>query len=238
MGKADSVCSIELPEPPPEPAIEWCDVQLSPSDEKSAPFPMAALERVAQCPPVFGATPKNPMPQTSPPELAGTLSGRTLYNALLISSSIVDATLPQRKQGAVGPALYTQPLGAITVTGLLEPSLAGSSGLVNAFTAILAEDRVVPHKPFMGALCSGSEPVKSMVILLPLTVTITLIFIGLSRSMPLLSMKSSAVQVPSDIFSIASLVRGSLWSYISLTHASIVSTPYFFNSSATCFSPK
>src|SRR4030042_2443526 len=127
---------------------------------------MAALERVAQCLPVFGSTPKNPKPQTSPPELAGTLSGRTLYSALLISSSIVDATLPHKNVGAAGPALYTQPLGAITVTGLLEPSLAGSSGLVNAFTAILAADKVVTHKPFMGALCSGSEPVKSIVILL------------------------------------------------------------------------
>src|SRR4030042_2048968 len=105
MGKADSVCSIELPEPPPEPAIEWCDVQLSPSDEKSAPFPMAALERVAQCLPVLESTPKNPIPQTSPPELAGTLSGRALYIALLISSSIVEATLPHKKHGAVGPAL-------------------------------------------------------------------------------------------------------------------------------------
>src|SRR4030043_46786 len=100
MGKVDSVNSRDPPEPPPEPAIEWCEVQLSPSDEKSAPFPIAALERVAQCLPVFGSTPKNPMPQTSPPELAGTLSGRTLYNAFLISSSIVDATLPQRKTGA------------------------------------------------------------------------------------------------------------------------------------------
>src|SRR4030042_1603313 len=105
MGKVASVNSIELPDPPPEPAIEWCEVQLSPSDEKSAPFPMAALERVAQCLPVLGATPKNPMPQTSPPELAGTLSGRTLYIALLTSSSIVDATLPHKNVGALGPAL-------------------------------------------------------------------------------------------------------------------------------------
>ncbi|MBA7573808.1 hypothetical protein ES708_15606 [subsurface metagenome] len=137
--------------------------------------------------PVLGSTPKNPSPITPPPEHAGILSLIASYKALLTSSSMVEATSLQRKEGTLELALYTQPLGAITLTGLLNPSLAGSLGLVNAFTADLAADRVPTHSPFIGPRCSGPEPERSIVISLPLIVTVTLIRIGLSRSTPLLS---------------------------------------------------
>src|SRR4030042_6094557 len=143
---------------------------------------------------------------TSAPELAGIFSGRTLHSALLISCPIDPETLPHKKHGASGLALNILPSGAIKVIGRLNPSFKGNSGLVNAFTVVLTEDKDVTHKPFSGPRCCGSEPVRSTVISLPLIVIVTLILTGVSKSIPLLSIWSSAVQVPSGIFSIANLV--------------------------------
>jgi len=98
----------------------------------------------------------------------------------------------------------------MTLMGLANPSLPGSSGTISAFTETLAPEMVLIRSPFTGPGCSGAEPERSMVMSLPLTVTAILTGRGAAKSMPLSSRKSSAQYVPSGICSMACLIMRSL----------------------------
>ena len=155
----------------------------SPSPPAWAPKPTASFVASSHGPPVRGLMPKAITEQTSPPEHAGTRSGMPSASALSMTSP-PSRPVHSVNVGIGGTACITDPSLVTMRSGRKLPAVTGQSGVVNALNTRQLNASVIPRGRLIGPLTSSALSVQSTIISSSVTVTVTAIFTGRSRSMP------------------------------------------------------
>ena len=208
-----------------QPGSDRCMMPSSPSPPEWPPKPTASLVASSQASPFRGFTPRPIIELTSPPEQAGTASGMPWASALSTTSP-ASSPVHSVNVGIGGSACITDPGSVTTLSGAKLPATTGVSGVVSDLKMRLQTASVWPTGRLIGPFTPVALPVQSTMNSSSVIVTVAFSLTMVSSSMPSLSMKSCAVQVPFGSFASASRASFSPCVLIASMAVSSVSAPY------------